>query len=408
MTAIRRPARPPGGAAGGLPRLRRMNLPPLSHGNRLQRAYAAWAAPHYEKLPAEHREQAELLDRFLYSRRGAGVWLGLAGALGGTTAGLRHLELSWGLALFIAALVWLGLPMAALAAWLQPQKFALAELRRRLLAAAVLGILGSLCGFVVGHVARHGRLDAARLADELLDKGALLAPVTLAVVLGLLGLLWGVARVREELLERAREARQASEARLKLLQAQVQPHFVFNTLAALQHWVDTGDARAPALLRSLGAFLRGSTELLGRERVALGEELAIVREYLQVMQARLGPRLRVELAATPAAEAVALPPGLLLTLVENAVEHGVAPAVAGGTVRVEARCEGAELHLAVHDDGAGLPADWQPGIGLANVHERLAHHGGRLELQAAARGTTALVLLPLPAGRPTTDTEATR
>ena len=382
-----------------LPRLRRVNPPPppLSQGNRLQRAYAAWAAPHYERLAPEQREQAELLDRFLYSRRGLGVWLGLLGALVGSVAGLRQLDMPWPLALLLALIVWLGLPLGLLAAWLQPQKFAVVELRRRLLGAVLLGLAGALTGFVVGHVGRHGQLDPARLAEELLSKGLLLAPVTLAVVAGLLVLQWGLARVRQELLARAREARQASEARLKLLQAQVQPHFVFNTLAALQHWVDTGDARAPALLRSLSAFLRGSTELLGREHVALGEELAIVREYLQVMQARLGGRLRFDLVATPEAAAVALPPGLLLTLVENAVEHGIAPAVAGGTVRVRAHCEGAGLHLAVLDDGAGLPADWQPGTGLANVRERLAHHGGRLELRDAAPGTEALIVLPLPA-----------
>jgi hypothetical protein len=382
-----------------LPRLRRVNPPPppLSQGNRLQRAYAAWAAPYYERLAPEQREQAELLDRFLYSRRGLGVWLGLLGALVGSVAGLRQLDMPWPLALLLALIVWLGLPLGLLAAWLQPQKFAVVELRRRLLGAVLLGLAGALTGFVVGHVGRHGQLDPARLAEELLSKGLLLAPVTLAVVAGLLVLQWGLARVRQELLARAREARQASEARLKLLQAQVQPHFVFNTLAALQHWVDTGDARAPALLRSLSAFLRGSTELLGREHVALGEELAIVREYLQVMQARLGGRLRFDLVATPEAAAVALPPGLLLTLVENAVEHGIAPAVAGGTVRVRAHCEGAGLHLAVLDDGAGLPADWQPGTGLANVRERLAHHGGRLELRDAAPGTEALIVLPLPA-----------
>ena len=397
MTAGPRLARHRARGPGPLPRLRRMNLPPLSQGNRLQRAYAAWAARHYLRLPAEQREQAELLDRFLYSRRGLGVWLGVAGAMGGTAVGLRHLGMPWALAAGIAALVWLGLPLAGLSAWLQPKKFALAELRRRLLLAAGLGLLGALSGFVVGHLARHGSLDAARLGEELLRKGALLAPVTLAVVVGLLGLLWGVARVREELLERAREARQASEARLKLLQAQVQPHFVFNTLAALQHWVDTGDARAPALLRSLSAFLRGSTELLGREHVALGEELAIVREYLQVMQARLGERLRFEVVASAEAEAVPLPPGLLLTLVENAVEHGVGPSLSGGTVVVAARCEGPALHLQVRDDGAGLPAGWQPGTGLANVRERLAHHGGHLELREAAPGTEALIVLPLPA-----------
>ena len=382
-----------------LPRLRRVNPPPppLSQGNRLQRAYAAWAAPHYERLAPEQREQAELLDRFLYSRRGLGVWLGLLGALVGSVAGLRQLDMPWPLALLLALIVWLGLPLGLLAAWLQPQKFAVVELRRRLLGAVLLGLAGALTGFVVGHVGRHGQLDPARLAEELLSKGLLLAPVTLAVVAGLLVLQWGLARVRQELLARAREARQASEARLKLLQAQVQPHFVFNTLAALQHWVDTGDARAPALLRSLSAFLRGSTELLGRERVALGEELAIVREYLHVMQARLGGRLRFELVATPEAAAVALPPGLLLTLVENAVEHGIAPAVAGGLVRVQAHREGAELQLVVHDDGAGLAAGWQPGTGLANVRERLAHHGGRLELRAAAPGTEARIVLPLPA-----------
>jgi hypothetical protein len=374
-----------------------MNLPPLSQGNRLQRAYAAWAARHYRRLPPEQREQAELLDRFLYSRHGLGVWLGLLGAMVGSAAGLRHLDMPWPLVLLLVLMVWVGLPIAMLAAWLQPAKFALAELRRRLLVALTLGLLGALTGFVFGHLGRHGTLDLARLGEELLGKGLLLAPLAMAVTVGLLGLQWGLARVREELLQRARTERQASEARLKLLQAQVQPHFVFNTLAALQHWVDTGDARAPALLRSLSAFLRGSTELLGRERVTLGEELAIVREYLQVMQARLGERLRVELVASAEAEAVPLPPGLLLTLVENAVEHGVGPALAGGTVVVAARCEGPALHLAVRDDGAGLAAGWQPGTGLANLRQRLAHHGGRFELRDAAPGTEALIVLPLPA-----------
>lgn len=375
-----------------------MNLPSLSDGNRLQRAYAAWAEKHYARLPAEQREQAELLDRFLYSRRGLGVWLGLLGALAGTGAGLRHLDMPWGLAILLSLLIWFGLPIAMLAAWLQPQKFALAQIRRRLLGAAALGLAGGLVGFVTGHVVRHGTLAWPVLADDLARKGALLAPLTLAIVVGLMGLLWAVARVREELLERARQARQASEARLKLLQAQVQPHFVFNTLAALQHWVDTGDARAGALLRSLSAFLRGSTELLGREQVTLAEELAIVREYLQILQARLGERLRFAIEATPGAGAAALPPGLLLTLVENAVEHGIAPALAGGTVRVTATCDDRTLTLRVLDDGAGLAAGWQPGTGLANLRERVAHHGGQLQLGTVAGATEARVSLPLPAG----------
>lgn len=372
-----------------------MELRPLSQGNRFQRAYAAWAAPYYQRMAPGLREQAELLDRFLYSRRGIGVWLGLLGALVGSVAGLRHLDMSWPLALLLSVLVWVGLPVAMLGAWLQPGKFALPELRRHAWLAIALGLLGALTGFVVGHVERHGTLDLALLGEELLGKGLLLAPLAMAVTLGLLGLQWGMARVRLDLMERAQTERQAAEARLKLLQAQVQPHFMFNTLAALQHWVDTGDARAPALLRSLSAFLRGSTELLGRERVTVGEELAVVREYLRILQARLGERLRFEVDADPGAEATPLPPGLLLTLVENAVEHGITPAVAGGLVQVQARLEAGELRLRVRDDGVGPPEDWQPGTGLTTVRERLRHHGGRLELGAAAPGTEALIVLPI-------------
>jgi hypothetical protein len=371
--------------------------PPLSEGNRLQRAYAAWAARFYARLPPGKREQAELMDRYLFGRLGLGVWLGLLAALVGSVAGLRHLDMPWAVALLLAMLFWLVLPLSMLQAWLQPERFSFAELRRGVLAVGATALAGALLGYVVSHTARHGGLDLAGLGDELLAKSLLLTPVTLAVVAGLLGVQWTLARVRQELLLRARDARRAAEAQLKLLQAQVQPHFVFNTLAALQHWVDTGDARAPALLRSLSAFLRGSTELLGREQVALGEELAITREYLRIMQARLGDRLRFEVTATPEAESLPLPPGLVLTLVENAVDHGIAPSLGGGMVHVDAHLEAGEMVVRVRDDGAGLPPQWQPGVGLTNARERLAHHGGRCELRAATPGTEALIALPLPA-----------
>lgn len=372
-----------------------MELRPLSEGNRLQRAYDGWAQRYYRRLAPEQRAQAELVDRFLYSRPGLGVWLGIAGAVAGTSFGLRGADLPWPLAIGAALMLWVGLPLVMLAAWLQPGKFSFAEFRKRVLVIAGLGLAGGLVGFVAGHVGRHGRLDPALLADELARKGMLLVPATLAAAAGLLVLMWGIARVRQEMLERARTERQAAEARLKLLQAQIQPHFIFNTLAALQHWVDTGDARAPALLRTLTAFLRGSTELLGRGQVTLGEEAETVRQYLQIMQARLGERLRFELAVAPEVAATPLPPGLLLTLVENAVEHGIAPALAGGRVRVAAAREGGAIVLRVQDDGVGLPAQWQDGTGLANCRERLRHHGGgTLALRAGTAGTEAVLTLP--------------
>lgn len=368
---------------------------PLSEGNRFQRAYDAWARKYYLRLPPEQREQAELVDRFLYSRRGLGVWLGIAGAVTGTSLGLRSADLPWALAIGAALLIWIGLPLMVMAAWLQPDKFSYSEFRRRLLVIVALGLAGGLTGFIAGHVGRVGRLDLPLLADELARKGTVLVPATLAAAAGMLVLMWGLARVRQELLDRARTERQAAEARLKLLQAQIQPHFIFNTLAALQHWVDTGDARAPALLRTLTAFLRGSTELLGRAQVTLGEESDTVRQYLQIMQARLGDRLRFEVEVAPDAAGAVLPPGLLLTLVENAIEHGIAPALAGGCVRVAAAREGGAVVVRVRDDGVGLATHWRDGTGLANCRERLRHHGrGTLDLRPAEPGTEARLTLP--------------
>jgi hypothetical protein len=385
-----------------------MELPPLSEGNRLQRAYARWAAPRYACMAPQLREQAELLDRFLYSRRGLGVWLGMAGSVAGTATGLRFAGLSTALALLIALFIWVALPVSLVGAWLAPGKFAGPKLRRKLPVIVALALSGGLLGFIVGHIVKHGSLDAMQLVQAIWRGAPVLVPAVIAGASGVLFLVWGVAQARRQMLERtlererlARErdtaARHAAEARLKLLQAQIQPHFIFNTLAALQHWVDVGDPRAPALLRTLTAFLRGSTELLGREVTTLGEEFAAAAQYLHIMQARLGERLRVELQLDPACADRPLPPGLLLTLVENAVEHGISPSLAGGLVRVEVRCDAAGSQVSVRDDGSSLAPQWQDGTGLANCRERLRHHGngrGTLTLRALERGTEAVLHLP--------------
>jgi hypothetical protein len=385
-----------------------MDPRPLSEGNRLQRAYARWAAPHYARMAPDVREQAELLDRFLYSRRGLGVWLGLAGSVTGTTLGLRFAGMPTALALSVALFLWVALPLALLGAWLVPGRFGGATLRRKLPVIVALALAGGLLGFVVGHIVKHGSLDILRLLDAIWRGAAVLVPAVIAGAAGVLFLTWGVAQARRQMLERtlererlARErdtaARHAAEARLKLLQAQIQPHFIFNTLAALQHWVDVGDPRAPALLRTLTAFLRGSTELLGRDQTTLGEEFETAGQYLRIMQARLGDRLRVELHLDPACAGRPLPPGLLLTLVENAVEHGISPSLSGGTVQVDVRCDAGGSTVTVRDDGAGLAPQWQDGTGLANCRERLHHHGdgrGTLALHALDRGTEAVLHLP--------------
>ncbi len=162
----------------------------------------------------------------------------------------------------------------------------------------------------------------------------------------------------------------------RLATAQIQPHFLFNTLASLQHWVDTQDARAGTTLRSFTEYLRATLPMFERETLSLAEELQIVRSYLAVMQARLGARLSWTVDAPPALNGLLLPPGALLTLVENAMAHGIEPALAGGHIRVAVQKIGTLLRLEVADDGAGLADSHTAGVGLANTRARLQQQFG--------------------------------
>ena len=373
-------------------------LRPLSEGNRLQRAYARWAAPYYGRMPADTREGAELLDRFLYSRRGLGVWIGLLCAVVGSAAGLRGAGLPWGLALLGSALGWFGLVIVTLAAWLTPYKVVGGLSLLKLGIGAALGLIGALAGFAAGHVIKRGTLDFDLLMASLWRELGVLMPAALGVVLGMFALMWGVAHTRRSILQqqlaRAALEREAAEAKLHLLQAQIQPHFLFNTLSALQHWVDTSDPRAPGLLRSLTAFLRGSTELLGRSDTSVADEAALAAHYLAIQQARLGARLVTRIEIAPEVGAQTLPPGVLLSLVENAIEHGIAPSLGGGEVSMIGALSGAGWTLAVRDSGVGLAGKACDGVGLANSRARLQHRFGArasLQLRALDPGTEALI-----------------
>ena len=389
---------------------------PLSEGNRLQRAYHHWAAPHYARMAPDLRVQAELLDRFLYSRQGLVFWAGLLAAAVGSAHALQRAGLKLPLAVVASVLLWGVLPLMLLAAWLQPALFSLSGLRRKLPVAVGMALAGGVVGYLVGHLARHGRFDTRLLGRLAGEAVLLLGPAVVLVTVSVFALLWGVARLRRELLEREvlqlrllRErdaaARQAAEARLQLLQRQIQPHFIFNTLSAVQHWVDQGDARGGPLLRSLTAFLRGSTEALARDEVSLADETAMVGHYLSIMQARLGARLATSIEVSPDVASQRLPPGLLLTLVENAVEHGITLALAGGRVTLRAHADAGDCVITVRDSAGLLPDDPVDGVGLANSRERLQRFFGdsaSLVLARADGATVATLTLPLhpPADRP--------
>jgi LytS/YehU family sensor histidine kinase len=214
---------------------------------------------------------------------------------------------------------------------------------------------------------------------------------------------WFVAVYRahqiESRLRELAERERALDMARQLAAAQIQPHFLFNSLASLQHWVQAKDDRAAPMLDALTAFLRATLPLFNRQRLALGDEAEAVRQYLEVVRLRLGDRLRYGISVDPAAASAQVPPGLLLTLVENAVEHGVMPSLSGAEVRVAASVQGGQLTVSVHDTGPGLAADAEHGVGLANSRERLQQAFGAAALltleNAPDGGCIARIACPL-------------
>jgi hypothetical protein len=234
--------------------------------------------------------------------------------------------------------------------------------------------------------------------------GVLTGTITLALGISLVLHLFFGARTREIEAER-----RATEAQLRLLQAQIEPHFLFNTLANVQALVEAGSPRAAPVLGQLVAYLRAAMPHLGDGPRTLAEEERLVRAYLALMQMRMPDRLAWQVDLPAALAAMPFPPLGLMTLVENAVKHGIDPAEAGGRIVVGGRAEpdgGATLWVA--DTGAGLPDAPGQGTGLANLRARLVAQYGpsaRLELQQQPAGDGApgvratLHLPPTAAGR---------
>jgi hypothetical protein len=174
-------------------------------------------------------------------------------------------------------------------------------------------------------------------------------------------------------LARSEADRLALDARLNLLQAQVAPHFLFNTLANIQALVETGSPKAPEVLRSLVAYLRAAVPRLNEPVTTLGQEADLVRAYLDLMRTRLPDRLAFALNVDEAVRPLRCPPMALLTLVENAVRHGIDPSEEGGSITIDVRVAEGRCWIRVADSGAGLQhSDRGLGTGLAALRERLA------------------------------------
>ena len=173
-------------------------------------------------------------------------------------------------------------------------------------------------------------------------------------------------------LERSELERQALDARMRLLQAQVQPHFLFNTLANVRALVITGSPRASEVLDSLIAYLRAAVPRLDEPDATLGQELQLVKAYLELMQMRMPDRLQYSLHADEGTAGLRCPPMALLTLVENAVRHGIDPSEEGGRIEVNVALREGRCSARVIDTGVGLQHSAEGlGTGLSTLRERL-------------------------------------
>lgn len=213
-------------------------------------------------------------------------------------------------------------------------------------------------------------------------------------------------RQRQILLEREMLA-----TRLAMLQAQIEPHFLYNSLANVQVLTRSDPESADRMLSHLIDYLRAAVPAMRGGTSTLGRELALARAYLSIMQFRMGDRLQFSVDAPSELSAHELPPTVIGTLIENAIKHGLEPAARGGRIDVRAWAQNRKLHIDVADTGVGFTASAGSGVGLANARERLSLiYGTEAELDLSVSdqggsnqgepqgGVTARITVPLAEG----------
>jgi signal transduction histidine kinase len=272
-------------------------------------------------------------------------------------------------------------------------------------------ILLTACCALLGMAVTDALLGGRSTFDALLHTGLVARYLPGAIVVALLmaAVLTAGERRVARAVEAARQqeqiaeaARLLAEAKLRTLQAQIEPHFLYNTLANVVSLIGHDPARARHMLERLIDFLRASLSASRADHATLGAEIDLARAYLDLLTVRLGARLRYRIDVDDACRDAAIAPMLIQPLVENAVMHGIEPKVDGGTIVVRARRVDAGLCVEVADDGVGLmPAAPRPGggVGMSNLRERLRTlHGNLAQVQLLENqdgGVTSRLILPV-------------
>jgi sensor histidine kinase YesM len=193
--------------------------------------------------------------------------------------------------------------------------------------------------------------------------------------------------------------RRLMEAQMAALQAQVEPHFLFNTLALIGQLIETDPPEAARIHAYLIEYLRSTLpQMRAAGGATLGKQVELSRAYLAIMQARMKERLAVRFAVPDFLGSAPFPPMMLQILIENAIKHGLEPKIEGGTINVRAHVDDATLHVDVCDDGVGFNLHADDGVGLANIRERLhLLYGAEAELVVEAQaggGACASIRIP--------------
>ncbi|APV49375.1 hypothetical protein BWI17_06590 [Betaproteobacteria bacterium GR16-43] len=212
-----------------------------------------------------------------------------------------------------------------------------------------------------------------------------------------------MADLKRKEAEHHRMSQQLTEAKLQALQAQVEPHFLYNTLASVQALTEVDPVQAHAMTGHLIQYLRNALPKMREGVSTVGQEIELVRAYLSILQMRMGKRLSFEIDVPPELNGIAFPPLMLPSLVENAIKHGLEPQREGGMVRITAQQADGRLSLVVADTGRGFAETIGAGVGLANIRERLAAlYGDAAKLtlvENTPRGVVATIEVPTGGAR---------
>ncbi|TMH78839.1 MAG: sensor histidine kinase [Betaproteobacteria bacterium] len=257
----------------------------------------------------------------------------------------------------------------------------------------------------IGEMGDEERVVHVRLGNYLPQLAFLFILLSAAIKIAYAGRVKAEARAAQaqEVAEAESLQRQVVEARMAAMQAQVEPHFLFNTLASIDHLIEVDPPRASRMQKNLIALLRASMPAMRDKATHLGRELEVVRPYLEILKVRMEERLQAQVDVPEGLYSADFPPMMLQSLVENAIKHGLEPKADGGSLTVSAEVAHGKLHVSVADTGVGFAraATAGTGTGLTNIRERLKLiYGDAAELRItpnAPTGTRVTIVVPYKA-----------